>query len=1306
MSDIPPTPADGFPAGNAATMQEVLLGPSTGQKPLSSGFLASPGQVWTPPTAEILQPCFPQYQILSLLGRGGMGAVYKAWQKSLSRHVAIKVLPPLAGDADESYTERFKQEARSMAQLSHPGIIAVYDAGETPEGLLYFVMEFIEGTDVHQMVAAAGHLPPEHAHAITAHVCEALAYAHATGIVHRDIKPANIMVDHQGHVKVADFGLAKLTTQGGGLTQTNMAMGTPDFVSPEALIPGVPLDGRADLYAVGVMLYQMLTGKVPRGAWSPASVVVPGLDPRWDAIITKAMQMDREARHSSAIELRQHLDSVLQNAPAATAVVPPPVSKPISHTSHRKPIMLAAATFAILASGAFLALRPSASPDKTEAPAGGTPPILVAQANTQPKNGAAPQAAQAGPTMVTPARKPNPTKWVKLDPMVDCWTSYKTKFEDGGWRVGGNGETARLATKKKFQDVAIRARIQVIDKSASLEVRIVSPEDGDKVSGSYRVGIRAKGVEIGRTLEENGEKTDGVLAFYPLPAGVDLAKEVLTTISACGPVLTVWIEGQELGSVRDDHFSSGTMALWSYEAVFRDVEYQVLDDAAPPAAVAAATATVASPAPNAGDTGKWVKLDPKVDCWGSKGLTELADAWQIAFTRIRTKGTFDDCAIRARLDAPSRSQGLAVRIMDDGFYQLSLKGDNVLLLRVNTSAEPFTYENLKVFTGAVADIPKEGVVLGLRAEGDVLTASVGNKVLGSISDATFNRGAIGCVAGVAADFRDIEYQVINGAAASPAPPPVVAVMPVASTSAPLPPELVTLQQQYDKLVVERVSGIHEADRAKLNTGYRAGLERAVATAQTAGELDAVLAIQEEDKRVKAAGAANPVPAKDEAQTPAALKSLRGIYRSSLAQLDEQRAANHAALLTPYLTRLRQLETDFTKAGRIPDAVLVKAYRESLGTAAPAATATPSAQTATPKETAAATAVPGKGDDRSAALMVLGKGGTVFIEVKRERREVRSLNDLPKEAFELQEVVIGVPYGPAVSLSEAEMGALAGLQNLERLWLTRTPLSDDSLRVVQTLPKLARLGLKETKGLTDKGLAHLSGLKNLTALEINAGGSTGISSTGILHLASLTNLSTLHLVICPGLDDHALPALLKMRKLHVLHLHGGGQVGKDFIEDLAALPELRELSLSPRHLTPSVNLGRLKALRLLGMVGHVATDTLGKDGWESLTSQPKLERISFKYMTITEDDLQKVAEMPMLAMLELVGDALPAAGLAALADAKITRFMSSGAQFDDALLRSLTPIKSLKTVVVGGGSAITATGVTSFQKSRPDVKLEK
>ncbi len=273
---------------------------------------SGPKTRWEPPSAEELAKLLPQYDITRILGRGGMGAVYQGTQKSLDRPVAIKILSAQLEDSDQGFKDRFKNEARAMAKLSHPGIVAVYDSGETADGLLYIVMEFIEGTDVARMIAKQKRLHTEHAMAITAHVCDALAYAHERGIIHRDIKPANIMVGYDGVVKVADFGLAKMSKSGeSGLTQSGMAMGTLHYMAPESLTLGTAVDQRADIYAVGVMLYQMLTGKLPQGLFELPSLQVPGLDPRYDGIIGKALREDRELRYPSTLDMRHDLDAIL-----------------------------------------------------------------------------------------------------------------------------------------------------------------------------------------------------------------------------------------------------------------------------------------------------------------------------------------------------------------------------------------------------------------------------------------------------------------------------------------------------------------------------------------------------------------------------------------------------------------------------------------------------------------------------------------------------------------------------------------------------------------------------------------------------------------------------------------------------------------------------------------------------------------------------------------------------------------------------------------------------------------------------------
>ncbi len=333
---------------------------------------------WQPPSLEEMQTLLPQFQFLSLIGRGGMGAVYEARQLSLNRLVAIKVLPTaLVNEAESDFAERFRLEAKTMAKLTHPGIVSVFDSGEAG-GLLFIVMEHVDGTDVARMIQSEGKLSPERASALLEEVCDALQYAHQNGIVHRDLKPANLLVTREGRVKIADFGLAKHDDEAWpGLTKTNVAIGTPDFLAPEAWMPGTPLDARADLYSLGVTLYQMLTGEVPRGLWKMPSVKA-GVDPRFDAIVDRAMQPEREARYQSSAELRRDLERIRARPPVIETVESARpgdarhwLSAPASRGSLRRLPLAVVAVVAILICGALVLLwlrppeREARSPDGT-----------------------------------------------------------------------------------------------------------------------------------------------------------------------------------------------------------------------------------------------------------------------------------------------------------------------------------------------------------------------------------------------------------------------------------------------------------------------------------------------------------------------------------------------------------------------------------------------------------------------------------------------------------------------------------------------------------------------------------------------------------------------------------------------------------------------------------------------------------------------------------------------------------------------------------------------------------------------------
>ena len=187
---------------------------------------------WTPPSLENIATWLPQYRIDGLLGRGGMGVVYRGEHITLERPVAIKLLPSeLAADAQ--FLARFQREAKVLARLQHPGIVTVHDFGQTSCGHLYFAMEFVDGTDLKRLIRSEN-IQPERVLELVAQICEALHYLHSQGVVHRDIKPANVLIARDGKVKLADFGLALPAREDGAqLTRSNMVMGTPDYMAPE-----------------------------------------------------------------------------------------------------------------------------------------------------------------------------------------------------------------------------------------------------------------------------------------------------------------------------------------------------------------------------------------------------------------------------------------------------------------------------------------------------------------------------------------------------------------------------------------------------------------------------------------------------------------------------------------------------------------------------------------------------------------------------------------------------------------------------------------------------------------------------------------------------------------------------------------------------------------------------------------------------------------------------------------------------------------------------------------------------------------
>jgi serine/threonine-protein kinase len=279
--------------------------------------------------------------IEDLLGQGGMARVYRGRQEHLDRDVAIKVLPPYYA-ADPAFVERFKLEARAMAKLSHPHIVTVHDAGED-NGQLYIIMEYIGGGTLKQRMAAA--MPLKDVTRVVHEVASALSYAHTVGIVHRDVKPVNVLMDASGRAVLSDFGIAKVLETSAALTHAGAGVGTPEYMSPEQC-RGAPVDARADIYALGVMLYEMLTGRTPFQADNytalahshiyepvpPPSRLNPRISPAVQSVILKALEKDPANRFQKATELADALEAAVSAqtpvAPAAGRLLSSPPARP------------------------------------------------------------------------------------------------------------------------------------------------------------------------------------------------------------------------------------------------------------------------------------------------------------------------------------------------------------------------------------------------------------------------------------------------------------------------------------------------------------------------------------------------------------------------------------------------------------------------------------------------------------------------------------------------------------------------------------------------------------------------------------------------------------------------------------------------------------------------------------------------------------------------------------------------------------------------------------------------------------------
>jgi predicted Ser/Thr protein kinase len=318
-AEVRPDTAEGLCPG---CLLNLAMNPDGGSQAVPAAEPAG----FVPPDPASLARHFPHLEIISVLGQGGMGVVYKARQRNLDRLVALKVLPPQVSH-DPSFAERFSREARALARLDHPGIVGIHDFGQS-DGLYYLTMQFVDGANLRQ-VLRAGQLSPHEALRIVPQICEALQYAHEQGLVHRDIKPENILLDRRGHIKIADFGLAKLLVRQPAdvlLTASGQVMGTPHYMAPEQTERPQEVDHRADIYSLGVVFYEMLTGELPLGRFPPPSQKAP-VDVRLDRVVLRTLEKEPERRYQHAGDVKTDVESISPAPKAAVWAGPAPPAR-------------------------------------------------------------------------------------------------------------------------------------------------------------------------------------------------------------------------------------------------------------------------------------------------------------------------------------------------------------------------------------------------------------------------------------------------------------------------------------------------------------------------------------------------------------------------------------------------------------------------------------------------------------------------------------------------------------------------------------------------------------------------------------------------------------------------------------------------------------------------------------------------------------------------------------------------------------------------------------------------------------------
>ncbi|MCB1062113.1 MAG: protein kinase [Verrucomicrobiae bacterium] len=878
------------------------------------------GGHFRPPTIEEMNAALPQYEFVEMIGVGGMGAVYKARQPKLNRFVAIKILPPIPDD-ELGFAERFQREAQSMAQLSHPHIVPVYDFGETADGQLYFVMEYVEGADLHQLITG-GQLTLDHFYGWIPQVCDAIQYAHDRGIVHRDIKPANILIDREGRVRIADFGLAKLIgidQPQTALTLADLSMGTPDYASPEQMEASSEIDWRSDIYSLGVVMYQMLTGKLPRGAFPLPSEIDDDIDKRLDKVVLQAMQSEPSARFQSASAIATRLTEILHSPSAGVPIIEPQkkVSKPdlkAKPPESRNLLPIVAGVVAItVITGLFLASNRQKKRD-----VGQTKPAPVSHepaTKTPPK-----------PKVVVSTEKPRPAETPKLRPEPRPENSERLPPRDFTRRQGGPGEM-RPGTAAAFRDKLGRkpaqaghlnvANLMILSRNGGM---IEEEEPIAKVPKDLKPIVQ---LSIGQSPLQVDSQHRFAVALQgngKLVAWGDNSENQTELPDKDGKFMAIAAGAAHALALRQD----GTVIAWGDHS---EGQCDVPEGLENVTAIAAGK-----------NFSLALKSDGKVIAWGAPVIAEVPDALSENVTAI-SAGYNHAAALH--------QDGSVTTWGANDFGQLDQPEDlgtireiactfgNTYALRVDGSVVTWGASGLD---NALPDAQIEEIygvgdsLIARNRDGQlIIHTSKGKPMPLPNPMRQLSRDVRIAQAGsVAFAFRPVDLRLnlseagtpmeekANDTLVVPTPPPV--------TLTEAGRAIAELQEKFELAYQDQVSLPWENSIKQLNDFYVNHLEERQAEAANAARLEDAVAWRTEAERVRAG---EPLPETDDPSLLAGLVEIRRTYREKSAEYGEERKQAEQTLLTKYQEALKAMQDRFTEEQKLDDALEVKAFRESL-----------------------------------------------------------------------------------------------------------------------------------------------------------------------------------------------------------------------------------------------------------------------------------------------------------------------------------------------------------------------------------------